>query len=93
MARISTKAIFEWWGKQMLLGISKRGDIYIRKLFIHGARSVIRLIKNKGDKYSQWLKEIVERRGKNKAAVALANNNARIIWALMATESKYQIRD
>lgn len=80
-------------GKQMLLGISKRGDIYVRKLFIHGARSVIRRIKNKEDKQSQWIKQIVERRGKNKAAVALANKNARVIWALMANESKYQLRN
>jgi transposase len=77
--------------KQILFGISKRGDVYVRKLLIHGARSVIRRIKGKEDKHSQWLMQLVARRGKNKAAVALANKNSRIIWALMANESKYRL--
>jgi transposase len=69
-------------GKQVLLGISKRGDTYLRTLLIHGARSVIRFAENKAEPDS-WLRKIIERRNKNVAAVALANKNARIIWALL----------
>lgn len=70
-------------GKTVLLGISKRGDTYIRKLLVHGARSTLRWLEDKNDKLSTWLKKLIERRGINKASVALANKNARIIWALM----------
>lgn len=69
--------------KPVLLGISKRGDRYLRTLLIHGARSVIKRIEGKDDRRSRWLQALVARRGKNKAAVALANKNARIIWALL----------
>jgi transposase len=72
------------------LGISKRGDKYIRTLLIHGARSVIHRIEGKTDSLSQWLQSLVARRGKNKAAVALANKNARIIWALLARGECYE---
>ena len=68
-------------GKQVLLGISKRGDSYLRTLLIHGARAVIRYAENKADPDS-WLRKVMARRNKNVAAVALANKNARIIWAL-----------
>jgi len=70
-------------GKQTLLGISKRGDTYLRTLLIHGARSVIRFAENKAEPES-WLHKLIMRRNKNVAAVALANKNARIIWALLA---------
>ena len=70
-------------GKQTLLGISKRGDTYLRTLLIHGARSVIRFAENKAEPES-WLRKLMARRNKNVAAVALANKNARIIWALLA---------
>lgn len=76
-------------GKSVLLGISKRGDIYLRKLLIHGARAVIRFIDTRDDPRSRWIKDLVLRCGKNKAAVALANKNARTIWALMATGHEY----
>uniref|UniRef100_E6QUB1 Transposase of ISCARN91, IS110 family IS1111 group n=1 Tax=mine drainage metagenome TaxID=410659 RepID=E6QUB1_9ZZZZ len=70
-------------GKQNLLGISKRGDVYLRTLLIHGARSVIRYA---GDKAAPdgWLRKLMARRNNNVAAVALANKNARVIWALLA---------
>ena len=70
-------------GKQNLLGISKRGDTYLRTLLIHGARSVMHHAANKGETES-WLSKLVTRRNKNIAAVGLANKNARIIWALLA---------
>ena len=69
-------------GKQLLLGISKRGDTYLRTLLIHGARAVIRFAENKAGPES-WLRKLITRRNKNIAAVALANKNARIIWALL----------
>ncbi len=76
--------------KPVLLGISKRGDKYIRTLLIHGARSVINRIERKTDRRSRWLQSLVARRGKNKAAVALANKNARIIWALLSRGECYE---
>ena len=72
-------------GKQNLMGISKRGDTYLRTLLIHGARAVIRHSENKAESES-WLKMMILRRNKNVAAVALANKNARIIWALLAKD-------
>ena len=69
-------------GKQVLLGISKRGDSYLRTLLIHGARAVIRFAKNKAEP-NIWINKLLDRRNKNVAAVALANKNARIVWALL----------
>jgi transposase len=71
-------------GKNTLLGISKRGDTYLRTLLIHGARAVIYASQRKKDKVEGWLSRLLERRNKNVAAVALANKNARIVWALLA---------
>jgi transposase len=65
-------------GKPRLLGISKRGDVYLRTLLIHGARATLRWIGLKTDRRSKWVRGLIDRRGKNKAAVALANKNARI---------------
>lgn len=76
-------------GKQNLLGISKRGDTYLRTLLIHGARSVIQYAKNKADE-SSWLRKLMARRNKNVAAVALANKNARTIWALLAHDRTFR---
>ncbi len=70
-------------GKPTLLGMSKRGDSYLRTLLIHGARSVIWQVERRLDA-GGWLKDLVTRRNKNIAAVALANKNARIVWALLA---------
>jgi transposase len=77
-------------GKEKLLGISKRGDGYLRKLLVHGARAVVRLCDNKTDRRSQWVTDKKKRCGSNKAAVALANKNARIIWAIMSTGECYR---
>ncbi len=76
-------------GKFVYLGISKRGNKYIRTLLIHGARSVLKCSGKKTDKLSLWLQSLVERRGFNKAAVALANKNARILWAMATQEKEY----
>jgi transposase len=70
-------------GKQNLLGISKRGDTYLRTLLIHGARSVINAAEKKAEPES-WLRKLMDRRNTNVAAVALANKNVRIVWALLA---------
>jgi transposase len=79
-------------GKPRLLGISKRGDVYLRKLLVHGARATLRWIETKHDERSQWLKALIARRGKNRTAVALANKNARIVWALLAHNQEYRSR-
>ena len=78
-------------GKDRLLGISKRGNAYLRTLLIHGARAVLQATKNKDDPRSRWLKALSERRNKNIAAVALANKNARIAWALLTKAQDYQL--
>ena len=79
-------------GKTQLLGISKRGDSYVRKLLIHGARSALLTVENstKTDPRTLWLKEILKRRGHNRTCVALANKNARIIWKLLSTDEDYR---
>jgi transposase len=77
-------------GKPLLLRISKRGDTYLRTLLIHGARAVIRCARYKADYPDSWLACLLDRRHKNVAAVALANKNARIVWALLAHDRHYQ---
>jgi transposase len=77
-------------GRERLLGISKRGDTYLRTLLIHGARSVLLRLKRHADQAEGWLARLVARRNPNVAAVALANKNARIIWALLAHDRDYQ---
>jgi transposase len=77
-------------GKERLLGISKRGDTYLRKLLIHGARATLRWVGRKMDRRSQWMRQLVERRGKNRTAVAVANKNARIVWALLTSHQAYE---
>lgn len=77
-------------GKQVLLGISKRGDTYRRMLLIHGARSVIRVAEGKVGYADSGLAKLMGRRNKNVAAVALANKNARTVWALLANDRDYE---
>ena len=77
-------------GKDRLLGISKRGDAYLRSILIHGARSVIRTAKVKDDRLSQWVTSLAERRHPNVAAVALANKTARIAWAMLRNGTDYE---
>ena len=77
-------------GKTQLLGISKRGDKYLRMLLIHGARSALWHQKSQSTPTQGWLKGLLTRRHRNIAAVALANKNARIVWALLAHGREYQ---
>jgi transposase len=77
-------------GKSRLLGISKRGDPYLRTLLIHGARSVVYRVKAKTDRRSLWINDKQQRLGTSKACVAVANKNARIIWSLIAREQEYR---
>lgn len=76
-------------GRERLLGISKRGDKYLRTLLIHGARAVLIRAPTKTDPRSRWINAVKDRRGHNIAAVALANKNARILWALMVGQEEY----
>jgi transposase len=71
-------------GKVKIGKLSRRHDRYLRQLLIHGARSAIRALGDKQDRQSRWLRDVVERRGPNIAAVALAHKNARQAWAIMA---------
>ena len=77
-------------GKERLLGISKRGDCYVRCVLIHGARSMINSAKTKTDPLSLWVLRIAATRHPNVAAVALANKTARIAWAMIRHETDYQ---
>lgn len=78
-------------GKTVLLGISKRGNAYLRTLFIHGARAVLRHSANKTDRFSRWAQVVLERRGHNKACVAVANKMARMAWVIMAKGETYRV--
>jgi transposase len=77
-------------GKDRLLGISKRGDPYLRTLLIHGARAVMQMSKNKDDRLSQWVNKLAARSHHNLAAVALANKTTRMAWAMLRNGTDYQ---
>lgn len=76
--------------RQILMGISKRGDQHLRTLLVHGARSVVRVAANKTDALSRWINALRERRGVNRTIVAMANKNARIIWAMLRKGMEFQ---
>ena len=81
-------------GKIKLLGISKRGDSYTRALLIHGARAVMRSLTSERTpqtRQTAWLTELVARRGKNRASVALAHKTARIAWSILAQGTVYKL--
>lgn len=77
-------------GKVKLLGITKKGDPYVRALVVHGARAVVARSASKTDPLSQWINQIKERRGYNKAVVALANKLVRMAWVIIAKGEHYQ---
>jgi len=77
-------------GKSRLLGISKRGDRYLRTLMIHGARAVLGKAGGKTDARSEWIGRMRERRHPNVVAVALANKNARIVWSVLSSGEGYR---
>jgi transposase len=76
-------------GKPTLLGISKRGDRYLRTLLVHGARSVIVRVLKRDDEKDGWLKRLLERRHVNVATVALAHKTVRTVWAMLAHDREY----
>lgn len=78
-------------GKPRLMGISKRGDTYLRKLLIHGARAALRWTDKKHDQRSVWATSLKERRGQNIAAVALANKTVRTAWVLITRGETYHM--
>ena len=85
-------------GKNRVMGISKRGDQYLRSLLVHGARSVVQVVIKQAvkgaplDPLNAWVYRIYQQKGYNKAAVALANKNARIAWALMVSAEAFEVK-
>ena len=77
-------------GNARLLGISKRGDGYLRRLFIHGARAVILHAKRDRDSLGRWIEQLERRAHRNVVALALANKLARIAWAVLNTGEPYR---
>jgi len=76
--------------RRVMLGISKRGSQHLRTLLVHGARAVVRTAVRKTDPRSVWVNDLRERRGHNRATVAVANKNARVIWAVLRTGEPYR---
>lgn len=77
-------------GKERLQGISKRGDGYLRRLLVHGARAVLHHTMNKAERAGSWLAQLALRRNVNVACVAQANKTARIVWAMMFHEREFR---
>jgi len=77
-------------GKAKLLGISKRGNPYLRKMFIHGARAAVLRVKREGSSLGKWMSGLETRTARNVVIVATANKLARISWAVLATGNDYQ---
>jgi len=77
-------------GKARLLGISKRGNIYLRRMFIHGARAMLLRVKYDTGRLGEWARQLELRVPRNKAVVAVANKLARIAWAVLATGNEYR---
>jgi transposase len=76
--------------RRVMLGISKRGSQHLRTLLVHGARAVVRTATRKSDARSNWVNELRQRRGHNRATVAVANKNARVIWAVLRSGDQYR---
>ena len=77
-------------GKARLLGISKRGNAYLRRMFIHGARAVLLIVKYDTGRLGQWARELALRAPRNKVIVAVANKLARIAWAVLSSGNEYR---
>jgi transposase len=82
---------FSTGGKPILGRITKQGDVYLRTLLIHGARSALLTLARRNDRLSRWAGALIARRGFKKACVALAAKNARIIWALLAKGEAFRL--
>jgi transposase len=77
-------------GKQKLFGISKRGNIYLRRMLIHGARAVLLRVKYDTGGFGQWVHRLAQRAPRNKVVVAIANKLARIAWAVLSSGKEYR---
>ena len=77
-------------GKPRLLGISKRGSSYLRRMFVHGARAVLLRVKYDTGRLGQWARELSLRAPRNKVIVAVANKLARIAWAVLSSGNDYR---
>lgn len=77
-------------GKQKLLGISKRGNIYLRRMLIHGARAVLFRIQYDTGGFGQWVHRLTQRAPRNKVVVAIANKLARMAWAVLSSGKDYR---
>ena len=77
-------------GKQKLYGISKSGNIYLRRMLIHGARSVLFRVKYDTGGFGQWVHRLAQRAPSNKVVVAIANKLARIAWAVLSSGQDYR---
>lgn len=77
-------------GRTQLGGITKRGDTYLRKLLVQGARAALKVAPKKEDPQSQWAMRLLQRRHKHITAVALANKMARIAWCLLRRNEDYR---
>jgi transposase len=77
-------------GKQKLLGISKRGNIYLRRMLIHGARAVLFRVKYETGGFGQWVHRLAQRAPHNKVVVAIANKLARMAWAVLSSGQDYR---
>lgn len=77
-------------GKQRLGGITKRGNGYLRRLLVQGAWSVLRNAHKCDDRLSRWAHQVMERRGKHKAALAVAHKLARIIWSMLYRQTEFR---
>ncbi|MEP0001170.1 MULTISPECIES: IS110 family transposase [Marinobacter] len=75
--------------RNVLMNITKRGDQHLRTLLVHGARSVVRTCQSDATLFNDWVVQLKERRGFNKATVAVANKNARIIWSILRNKTNY----
>lgn len=78
-------------GRTQLLGITKRGDSYLRKLLVQGARAIMRVVGRHDDRQSQWVRQLLTRRHKHVVAVALANKLARTVWALLVKGEQFEM--
>lgn len=77
-------------GKAQMLGISKRGNVYLRRMFIHGARAVLLCVKHDTGRLGQWMRQLELRAPRNKVIVAVANKLARIVWAVLSSGNEYR---
>src|SRR5256886_9710417 len=78
-------------GQERLLGISKRGDSYLRKLLIHGARATLRWVGRQTDRRSQWIRQLSERRGPNRTAAAAAEKHCPFVLGQLPAAQDYQL--